>query len=451
MAASDFIINLPEQGPPGTPGTAGTPGAPGNTGSRGPAVAIAWNYAANVGSDPLPGEIMLVTPGPTAIRVERHERGGTIVSTWLSMLGSSTAAIKGYLHLIQISDETKWMIVSITAAPTEYNVGKWSIPVALVAGSPFTFDVGQQIAVGFVRSGDNGINGAGGDMFGANNLSELANKATAFNAIKQAASLSVTGVVPLLRNYLSGFQLSNDVGDLNNDISITPGQATDANNVGTFGINSTMTKQLDVPWSPGDHAGGLDAGSKANSTWYFVYAINRPDIDSTDFCFSTNNIIPTFVTNIPAEYTYYRRIGQVLTNGSGNIIAFSQYGDRFWWDKQILAFNASTFAARALISLAVGVPSLVIPPIAILGINLNSPSGESNAVLLTEPSQTDNAPTTTNFTVYVANTTSGVYYGSVEAQVRVDTTANVAERASIGGRDLNIGIKGYIDLRGKSG
>jgi hypothetical protein len=339
------------------------------------------------------------------------------------------------------------MIVSITAAPTEYAVGKWSIPVALVAGSPFTFDVGQQIAVGFVRSGDNGINGAGGDMFGANNLSELANKATAFSTIKQPASLSVTGVGVLLRNYLSGFQLSNDVGDLNNDISITPGMATDATNVGTFGIDSTVTKQLDVAWSPGDHAGGLDTGTKANSTWYYIFAINRPDINVTDYCFSINSVIPTFVTNIPVEYSLYRRIGQVRTNSSGNITGFIQYGDMFTWKSQFAIYSGSTFSGT-LVACNTAIPPLNVPPVGIFGVMLTGAVSETNFLMIMDPAMDD---VLSGFTLWVGNTNAGIYVGSTEAQVRVDSLARVKMLNALDGRAMALYVKGYIDIRGKNG
>ena len=65
-------------------------------------------------------------------------------------------------------------------------------------------------------------------------------------------------------------------------------------------------------------AGGLDTGSLAASTWYAVYAIYGAT--GTSILFSTSSTSPT----LPSGYTYYGRIGWVLTDGSKNLIGFHQ-------------------------------------------------------------------------------------------------------------------------------
>ncbi|MDP2619269.1 MAG: hypothetical protein Q8P46_03700, partial [Hyphomicrobiales bacterium] len=66
------------------------------------------------------------------------------------------------------------------------------LAVTYVTGSG-TFSNTDALTVQFVRTGDQGA----GDLVAANNLSDVANAATAFTNIKQAATASATGVVEL--------------------------------------------------------------------------------------------------------------------------------------------------------------------------------------------------------------------------------------------------------------
>lgn len=124
---------------------------------------------------------------------------------------------------------------------------------------------------------------------------------------------------------LFGLQLSNNATDAANDIDIAAGTAWASNVDAGLRLTSTLTKRLDASWSVGTNQGGLDTGSKANSTWYHVWLIRRSDTGVVDALFSTNATSPTMPTN----YDQRRRIGSIVTNGSGAIRAFTQIGDYF--------------------------------------------------------------------------------------------------------------------------
>lgn len=134
--------------------------------------------------------------------------------------------------------------------------------------------------------------------------------------------------VSMPRGYIDGLILSNNTGDANNDIDISPGSCRDSTDQVDIILDSGTTKQLDAAFAEGVGAGGLDTGSKANSTWYHVFAIKRLDTGDVDALFSASATDPT----MPSNYTAKRRIGAVMTNGSGNILAFVQEGDEFIWD-----------------------------------------------------------------------------------------------------------------------
>ncbi|HEM47557.1 MAG TPA: hypothetical protein ENO23_11000, partial [Alphaproteobacteria bacterium] len=95
--------------------------------------------------------------------------------------------------------------------------------------------------------------------------------------------------------------------------------------------------------STGD-GGRLDGDTLTANTWYHVLAGRRT---------SDGAIVAGFKKTIakPAAWDHYRRLGSVLTDGSSNIIAFSQDGDEFVWDvqKQDLS-TSSPSTAGALIT-----------------------------------------------------------------------------------------------------
>lgn len=145
------------------------------------------------------------------------------------------------------------------------------------------------------------------------------------------------------RGGLHGMVCSNNVGDPNNDIDISAGRARDTTDAVTMVQTGTITKRLDANWAVGSNQGGLDTGSKANNTLYSVWAIGRTDETAYDYLFSASATAPT----MPADYSYKRRVGFILTDGSGNIRAFTQYGDEFILNVPIKDIDDSTTGTSA--------------------------------------------------------------------------------------------------------
>lgn len=69
-------------------------------------------------------------------------------------------------------------------------------------------------------------------------------------------------------------------------------------------------------------AGGLDTGSVAASTGYFVWAIYNPSTATAALMFSLSATSPT----LPSGYTQYARVGAFFTDSSSHIMPFIQYG-----------------------------------------------------------------------------------------------------------------------------
>jgi hypothetical protein len=158
-----------------------------------------------------------------------------------------------------------------------------------------------------------------------------------------------------MRGQMSGLLLSNNGSDANNDIDIAIGEAaSDDTTPVLMQLASALTKRLDAAWSVGTNQGGLDTGSKANSTWYYLWLIRRPDTGVVDVLFSASATSPT----MPADYTQKRRLpGAIRTDGSGNIRAFAMAGRSIYWNAPVQDYNAS--AARSLALLTITAPPVV--------------------------------------------------------------------------------------------
>lgn len=116
-------------------------------------------------------------------------------------------------------------------------------------------------------------------------------------------------------NYITGLILSIDSGDTDHDIKISSGEARDGADSNDIVLSSDITKQIDAAWAVGDDAGGMDTGSVANNTIYYIWLIKRTDTGVEDALISASNSSPTMPTN----YDKKRLIGVAKTDGSANL------------------------------------------------------------------------------------------------------------------------------------
>src|SRR5207244_8196331 len=107
---------------------------------------------------------------------------------------------------------------------------------------------------------------------------------------------------------------------------IAAGEAADSTGVDLMVLASAYTKTTSA-WTVGSTNGAMDTGSVANNTWYYVHLIKRPDTGVVDVLFSLSATAPT----LPTNYTIFRRLGAMKTNGSAQWIKFVQVGDYFMW------------------------------------------------------------------------------------------------------------------------
>lgn len=199
-----------------------------------------------------------------------------------------------------------------------------------------------------------------------------------WNVSANSATSTTQGTV-FLANPIT---IANNATDANNDIDFSAGNAPLDDGLGQVLLSSTLVKRLDASWVAGTNQGGLFSGTKANSTRYYLFAITNGTINDAGF-----DISPTGA-NIPAGYKGSYR-GMILTNSSGNILAFDQLENNYFeFITPILEVSGTTPTTRT--PLPVSAPQNVIVKI---NATLSSvaPAGSVSHLYLTDLNKTDNS------------------------------------------------------------
>lgn len=257
-----------------------------------------------------------------------------------------------------------------------------------------------------------------------------------WNVVSYQVSTSYPYVPVILRSYISGLTLST-VGS-STTMSIAAGQATDSTNIVT--MNVAATNKTTANWALGSGVGGLDTGTIAASTWYYFYAIRRPDTGVTDVVFSANSSAPT----LPSSYTQYRYIGAGLTNGSSQWTKFTQFGDEFTWDSPPLEFSSAGSTTASLLT-------LTVPRGRKMKVLLNTKSTSAGDYFyFSDPANSDLAPSQTTSPLLTSYSSGAGPAGGAGAQDVCWTNTSAQIRHREGSTSvLYIATVGWTDLRGK--
>jgi len=248
------------------------------------------------------------------------------------------------------------------------------------------------------------------------------------------------------RGHLSGLTLSNGT-DADHDIDIAVGEAKDSGNTTDLSLSSIMTKQIDAAWSSGTNAGGMATGvTLSPDTWYHVYLVEL-DAGGTDAGFDTSTTAANLVATSGIA-SAYRRIGSVLTDGSSNILGFTQFEDEFIFDTQVINVGGTALGTSRVLQ-TVTTP-LGFETRAILGlIGVVAGSSASVIITLTHPNVTNVAPTNSigNNAGENSADANGTWAAGTHI-VRTNTSSQVAFRQNFNST-VYINTNGYYDPRGR--
>jgi hypothetical protein len=173
------------------------------------------------------------------------------------------------------------------------------------------------------------------------------------NSLLNCFNSSATNVP---RSYLSGLTISNDGTSPTTTIDVAVGVAASDDAMTMMPLTAVMIKNAGAAWAAGSSNGCLDAGSSLSATtWYHVFLIERTDTGAVDVLCSQSATLPM----LPTNYSKQRRIGSILTNGTAQILAFTQSGDEFLWKAPVQEWNivptSTTPATKALLGVPTGV------------------------------------------------------------------------------------------------
>jgi hypothetical protein len=226
-------------------------------------------------------------------------------------------AIGSFVLATSDADATDYMYGQVTA----YSGTQLTVDVQETGGSGTHADWTIRIAG---VTGPQGEQGPAGDMSGANNLSELTNKATArtnlgvaigtdvqaFDAdLTALAGLSSTGIIARTG---AGTAASRTLTGTANKITVTNGDGVSGNPTLTAG-SDILDKTASATLAAGYSATSFSAGTKSSGTF-------TPDPANGNFQHATNGgahtlAPPTSVCTMIVEYTNNGSAGAVTTSG----------------------------------------------------------------------------------------------------------------------------------------
>jgi hypothetical protein len=241
-------------------------------------------------------------------------------------------------------------------------------------------------------------------------------------------------------NFIGGLGLSNDGGSPNTVLDIAGGACTDSTNSVFIKLGSVFAKSTAAPWAFGTGVGGMGTGlTIANSTWYHVFAIINTSVGDVYFDTSIT------AANKPVATTAFRRIGSFKTNGSAQIIAFTQVNDDFLWTVPTHDVSGNAIGTTAT-NLTLNVPTGVVVKAMLTGWVFKSATAGSIAWFYPTFVSDQTVAYATFANVYDASSGGG---NSATLAVLTNTSAQIRARGNVVGATVDVTTFGWIDSRGR--
>lgn len=225
------------------------------------------------------------------------------------------------------------------------------------------------------------------------------------------------------KDYISGLKLL--LASVSS-IQIESGRCRDTDDTFDMIITSTLTATI-----TSSGANGLDTGSEAASTFYYVWLIFNPSTKTYASLFSTSSTSPT----MPSGYTKKRRVGVVRNDSSSDLLNFRQFGKgnnrKYLYQEDqattLRVLTGGTATAYTAVSVAAFVPSLAEFIILYVDVELSSDDGWIRPGI----------PTTDYYFITGNGTYIEMFYNDTGG-------ADLAYKVTTGG-DMDIAVLGFYE------
>ncbi len=275
---------------------------------------------------------------------------------------------------------------------------------------------------------------------------EAITTASATNIVLQQATSSVIGV-----SYLSSpITIANNSTTPNTDIDFSAGNFIFSDKTGQA-IATAMTKKLQSSgsWSAGNNGNMLLSGARANSSTYHLFALYKTD-GTVDYgaMLGIAGTAPNPTSVLPSGYTKWQLIESIITDSSGNIISFTQIGNRI---ELVSSIQTHTTVSQAVATETLRTLSAAIPvgrQVMAFGTAFtqyitaaNNPYLKVYSAQMVKPTlNASEGQMSTN-----ANST-GPIYGNGFWQAITNTSAQIKTNGSSGSQNININVDGWVSL-----
>lgn len=199
---------------------------------------------------------------------------------------------------------------------------------------------------------------------------------------------------------------------------------------------NTRTCQTSGAFVHSNTGNGLLTGARVANTWYYIFLLRRDSDGAVCVAFDT-----TFnCANRPSTHSYFRRIGQFITDSNAEVWAYSQYGNQFWLNTSFDLWNNGALIANGAYSPATYTPPNVAHIVKLAGF-LTTTTG--NGTLLQRFS---NGGATSAYQYVLSATSAGNSINWWEAPMAAVADPRVSFLVGPGAVNATVKVLGYIDL-----
>jgi hypothetical protein len=266
-----------------------------------------------------------------------------------------------------------------------------------------------------------------------------------FNATNLTKATSTAQGINYLSLPTNPITIANNSSTPNTDIDFTAGTMTFHDGTGQA-LSTAMTKRLQSSgaWSAGNNGNLLLSGARANNSTYHLFALYKTD-GTVDYgaLLGVAGTDPNPTSVLPSGYTKYDYRGSILTDGSGNIREFMQYGKLFKLKTPSIDINnvagTTTIQSHTLNSVPTGIK---VKPSYQMVNNYNNGGGAQ--IYLSSPDQADINPSTYFQT---ASTISSTYTQTYSGEIITNKSRQINSRATSTNCLILIGVEGWVDFQ----